>query len=271
MSNDPDDFGGTSFSFEQCEIAATELRRLLGCHSNDPLPAISSVLAQLRIDILVRSFDEMGDSAAWAKPDDSEIHMREDIFLDYIVDGPAGRFCAAHELGHICFHKGHVGPVRFFKKARPIERLAFLSDDTSVEETADRIARALFMPKAMVANAKTARDLAQLARVPIDVAVKRIKDLAERNAGTVSPEIRFSISKLKESVNPRKSLGNAPSMVVLKLELWNALPTIAGEDPNQNRSCGSYWIRWSEFGRTTQCGWFIESGTICSYFAQRHS
>jgi hypothetical protein len=54
-----------------------------------------------------------------------------------------------------------------------------------------------------------------------------------------------------------------------KTDLWAKLPEIAGEFPAHSRLCNGYRIDWREFGKTTQCGWFIENCTIVSFFASR--
>jgi hypothetical protein len=105
------------------------------------------------------------------------------------------------------------------------------------------------------------------ARAPFDEVPKRIREFEEDKPRSTPLDIRIARAKLAaQAVGPN---GSRELAEVLKLELWSRLTTIEGEDPIEYRLCGKYRVAWSEFGKTTGCGWFLEEGKIVSFFGSR--
>jgi Zn-dependent peptidase ImmA (M78 family) len=219
------------------------------------------------LEIVVRTDDAMEEDNAFALPDKQEVHVRQSFVSDALQDSPEARFLGVHELMHVVFHRG---APRFFRKNAGNVIYAFLHDkEKTAEWQADRIARAILMPPTMVASCKDALQLSQLAGVPLKEAARRTEELAERNRRSTPNDIAVRIATLASDASEGTPQFGRQKAELLKLQLWSALPTVDGEDKSTVRKCGAYQIFWNEFGKTTQCGWFIENGRIMSYFAMR--
>lgn len=270
MSNEFEDYHVKQRSFQQCEQAGQQLRISIGCFNDERVPHILETLSRLNLGLLVRSAEAMNGASALALPDQGEIHFREDVFHELIDDKPSARFDALHELAHVSFHKGQRGQTRFFKMTSGNVLLPFVVDDHSVEEQADRIARAVLMPEAMVEKHGDVRNLCNVAGAPLNQGGKRIYDLEIRKAGTVSADTHINIARLKSSNPTSKAQQSKLKAEELKHLLWSKLPLVSGEDPAKNRRCGPYRVVWSDFGKITECGWFIEDNQVISYFASKY-
>lgn len=256
--------GGMPWLGEQdCEASATTLRRLIGVGTG-PLPHVLEVLERARknipeaedLAVLPRPDELMGRAHAYAKSAEREIVARQSIVEGAIDDEPLSRYVLVHELQHIIFHKG----ARRFRVAGGNEKIKFIAYQTSAEWQADYLARAMFMPQEMVKEVLSAAALATLARVPLVEALARFRDVRGHHISVFNPDTLPAISSR-----------HAPTcdFDALKLRLWNALPTIPGEDPSKSRLSGIFHVRWSEYGRTSQCGWNLEQGKIIAFFSRR--
>jgi Zn-dependent peptidase ImmA (M78 family) len=209
----------------------------------------------------------MGDARAFALPEDQEIHIGLSLHDEIALDTAEARFDGIHELVHVVFHRG---APRFFRKSEGNVVYAFLHDHERAEWQADRIARAIFMPPAMVSKCRDVLKLAELAGVPIRQAIERIRELDVNKERKTPVDIELKLAVLKREAAQGTTDFHRYAMQEIRLRLWNELPTIEGEDPANSRRCGDWRILWNEFGKTTECGWFIENGRIYSYFASRH-
>lgn len=264
MADEFDDDGVPWHSERDCEASAATLRKLLGVEAG-PLPHIMEVLDRARqriaeakdLALLPRPDEVMGRALAYAKSADREIVARQSIVEGAIDDEPLPRYVLIHELEHIIFHKG----PRKFRIATGNQRLKFLSDQTSAEWQADYIARAMFMPPEMVQAAESSADLARTARVPLAEAEARTRQLWGRHVSVFDKSTEPSTST--QPVTPLSDFD------ALKLRLWKDLPTIPGEHAAKSRLCGMFRILWSEYGLTSQCGWFLDRGKIVASFTFR--
>jgi hypothetical protein len=273
VSDEYDDYPVPRRNAAQCEQMAAVLRTQFGGGSGR-LPHITEILEITRrkipeaagLEIISLPDHAMGRASAFAKSREREIFARQSIIEGAIEDSDEARFVLVHELVHVILHPG----PKQFRIASGNENIQYVRDDESAEWQANRIARALFMPPAMVHSTSSAFELARKAGVPINEAVARIHELSARKAKEVTPSLRLVIARARAlgAASPRAK--SQAQFEILKLELWNELPVIKGESPLEKRLCGIYQIWWFEYGKPTQCGWLIEGRTIVSYFAAEH-
>jgi Zn-dependent peptidase ImmA (M78 family) len=218
------------------------------------------------LEIVVRPNESMGRASAFAKSREREIFVRQSILEGALADSDESRFVLLHELVHVIAHSG----PRRFRIAGGNKSMAYIGDHESAEWQANRVTRAVFMPPAMVRSARFAGELARNAGVPLKEAVARIQELNVGKARPLAPSLSLEIARAKALGAASSGRKSQAQFEVLKLELWNALPVIQGEPPQEKRLCGIYQIWWVEYGKATQCGWYIEARTIVSYFAARH-
>lgn len=266
MSDEFSDHHGALLSFDTCEKCAMIIRTRLGLDESQPIPAVSGALVELGFECVVRSAEAMAGQDAFAIPAKQEIHFRQDIFERVLEDEEGARFIGLHEAAHGLVHDGET---RYFKLSDGNVLLPFVSDDDSIETQADRIARAALMPMKMVEQCSNSRELAILARVPLAEAVKRLRDIFSRSSRVVPAVVSAGISQLRTDTAASNAARSKALAEETKLRLWNALPFVDREDPTYNRKCEGYWVRWDEFGKSTQCGWFIEGNEVKSWFAFR--
>jgi Zn-dependent peptidase ImmA (M78 family) len=249
------------------------LRGALGGGADDRMPPLMEMFENARrnvpeaagLELVVRSDAAMADALAFAVPEEQEIHIASAFADEALRDSPEARFYGIHELNHIIFHSG---APRFFRKSDGNVVYAFLHDQHETTEwQADRIARATFMPRGMVDSCTDALHLAKAAGVPFRHAALRIKELQDGKARSTPSDIALKIAALVCEASRDEPSSSRRQAEVLKLRLWNALPTIDGENGSLSRRCGIYRILWKEFGKTTGCGWFIDGGQITSFFA----
>lgn len=257
-----DDYGVPTRNRHDCERSAATLRQLLDV-SPGPLPNIMEVLDRARsripeaknVEILPRPDEVMGRAYAFANG--ADIVARQSIVEGAIDDTPLSRYVLCHELVHVIFHPG----PKKFRMAGGNEEFRFLAKETSAEWQADYIARAMFMPPEMVGGAANPQRLAALARVPLAEAIAR-SELFRVNAAAPAVDSDFFTP-------PTSGRSNKSPLGELKARVWAQLPIIPGEDPAENRLSGLYRIKWSEFGLTSQCGWYLERGNIVAFFSKR--
>jgi len=276
MVDEFDDYEVRFLSADQCEQAAATLRRQMGLGEDDPLPPIMEVFQRARqnipgmgeLEILPRADEFMGRADAFAKHAQCEIVAKQSICEAAIDDEPKARAILVHELAHLIFHPG----PRKFRIATGNKSEGYIGPTNSAEWQADRIMRAILMPSGMAATCKSSYHLSRLARVPLDEAATRIRELKEGQPRVPTPAIELQLAQLRLQSTPRDGGTQRAKLEAdaLKLALWSKLPTIDGEPPRENRNCGGYRIRWSEFGKTTECGWYVEGDKIASYFALKH-
>jgi Zn-dependent peptidase ImmA (M78 family) len=275
MGNEFDDYGQKRRNAEECERAGSVLRTALGGGADDRMPSLIEMFQNARknvpeansLDIVIRSDEAMGDDRAFAVPDEQDIYVGLAFHDEISRDSPEARFDGIHELMHIVFHRG---APRFFRKAGGNVLYAFLHDQhEQAEWQADRITRAVFMPAAMVASCDNALQLSKAAGVPLRQAVERIKELAKREPRATPDDILIKLAELARDGSASSAELRRRQAELLKMQLWSELPAVEGEDKATVRKCGSYQIFWNEFGKTTQCGWFIENGHIVSHFSLR--
>lgn len=267
MADDQSDYHGRFLSFDACEQAASIIRDRLGLDDIQGVPSISSVLFMLGFECVVRSEDSMSGQEAFAIPEEKEIHFRQDVFERVLDDQDDARFVGLHEVAHGLVHEG---PQRYFKMTDGNVLLPFASEDESTETHADRIARAVLMPKKMVEQCNGVLDLAKRARVPVKEASARLHDLLSRSIRALPSSAAEAIDQFRVASAKGSAAQTKAKAEHLKAQLWRALPMIEGEDPSFNRACEGYWIRWDQFGKMTECGWFIEGDAARSWFASRH-
>ena len=131
MSNQFDDFGAKRRNADECERAGSVLREALGGVDQDRMPPVMEMLANARrnvpeaakLDVVARSAEQMGDAAAFAKPDKCEIHVGPSEVEGALNDENGARFTYLHELVHVIFHAGApfgnrqaTSSTRFFKR-----------------------------------------------------------------------------------------------------------------------------------------------------------
>ncbi len=272
MATNHEDTGATPRSADECERIGAYLRRTAGCDNEDRLPAILIVLDRARENVpelsglllTVRPAPMMETKRGTANPDDREIEISEEDLDGVVADEPEIRFTLAHELVHVLLH---TGQGKFFRMTDGNIVYPFLrEDDRRAEWQADRIARAMLMPPAMVARAKSARELASMSGSPLAQAFARIQELTAHQGKATPKSVLGELSKF------RLSTASSPNEILKlqaeseKLRLWNNLPKVQGEQPQQVRMCGKYQIFWKEFGQMTGCGWFIEDSQIHAYY-----
>jgi hypothetical protein len=267
VATDFEDFGAHFRSLEQCEQIADRLRLLIGCNPGEPIGPIMAALDRLGFEIIFSQYAQMGDARAFARPHVRELVFREDLVQELLDDTPAARFDALHEAVHGSIH---TGQSRFFRMAEGNELFPFLRKEESVEEQADRIARAALMPREMLDRLRQSRELSDYARAPLREAATRIKEVASISARSAPKDVSRSIHRLAVAARPSAINKNVAEAEKKKRRLWNGLPIIPQEDPSEYRQCGRYRIAWSEFGKTTECGWFVDQGRIISFFARRY-
>lgn len=236
------------------------------------LPPLMDGLACLRsnvpplngLELVAVSDEAMGRARAKARPDELDVIIGVTLLGEIIDDKENARFDLMHELAHILWHKGSAEKflIEGGNKVFPSQY-----ESENAEWQADRIARAALMPPSMVVSNASDHELAIAARVERKHAYLRRDDLSARDAKVVSTGLALKIAQFKNAVGTQAKLAQRD---LLKLSLWNKLPTISDEPPEHNRQCGMYWIRWAEFGKATECGWFIEDGRIRSFFGARH-
>lgn len=270
MSAEFEDFGVPPVD---CEQFGASLRHAVGCDDLCRLPSMMQVYEAARqnlngldgLDFVIRPDEHMDHDLAYADPARSEVNIGKTLFEKILEDEPRARFIALHELVHVWVHKGMP---RFFLKREGNATYNFLAENTRAEVQADRIARAALMPPKMIADCRSdTLRLGLAARVAFDEAAKRIREFEEDKPRQTPLDIRIARAKLAAQAAGRNSAREFAE--VLKLELWSRLPTIEGEDPLEYRLCENYRVAWSEFGKTTGCGWFIEKGKIVSFFGSR--
>jgi hypothetical protein len=265
---DFEDYGSRHLSFEACEQLAGRVRSFLGCDNLEPLPHISEVLSRFDIVPMPRSHGFMGDALASARLQTKDIDVREDLVDEILKDTRVARFTLLHELAHLIDH-GKLDASKLFRKASGNQRLRFLGDDESVEGQADDIADALAMPVDMVLKCGNAKELSELARMPLQRAFTRFNRVRSRFARKISQTASKQLSELRAQSAQTPAQKRALEHEAKRLRLWLNLPSLDREDPSQVRLCEGFRIHWGEFGRTTMCGWFIENDKIVSFFASR--
>jgi len=269
-----DDYEVPWMSEEACEKSAATLRKILGM-GKGRLPPIMNVLESARrnvpeakdFELIVLADESMGRADAYAKFDDREIFVKQSIVEAALGDNDAARDVLLHELNHLIFHRG---PPKF-RIANGNQTPAFIDKHNSAEWQADRITRALFMPPEMVDAAASPLDLARTAGVPLKAALSRIADLQAGQSKVIPLDIQRKLADRELGAQSSNCFANRTTQSdAEKLKLWNELLAIEGKDPGESRMCGTYWIDWNEFERTTECGWFINGGQIVSSFKMRH-
>lgn len=263
MSDEFDDYAVGRLNAEECEISAANLRRLLKVEPGAALPPIMEVLTLARsaiskaksMELLPREDEFMGRAQAFAK--DGDIVARKSIVEGALTDNPLARSVLVHELVHVVFHPG----PRKFRIATGNITPTYISDEISAERQACRIGGALLMPVEMVMAASNSHELASTARVPRE-------DARERFASMRPPK---RVSQLINPISDLTTANAAVSELGKKFLLWNKLPLVPNEPPERYRLCGPYQIEYADFGKTTQCGWFIECNEIKSFFATRYN
>lgn len=270
---DFEDFGAKRRNPEDCERIADQIRVALGLGADERLPPVMELFAKVRetlpeaqgLDLHIRNDAGVADGTAIAHPDSCEIHVGMDFVDGALTDRADTRFVAVHELMHILLHRG---APRYFKKAGGNILVPFIRDKhESAEWQADRVARALLMPRSVVERFPYAHALASATGVPLDEAKNRIAELAPTRKRQTPPDVQSVINSLDRQAAKGTAAEARAEANQLKLRLWNALPAVQGEDPTLVRKCGSYQIHWAEFGKTTGRGWFIDRGRIVSFFA----
>ena len=276
MSNDLEDFGAKRRNAEECERAAATIRLALGGLENTRMPPIMQMLESARnllpeantLAVVVHQDDEMGEADAFAIPEKQEIHFGASFAQRAMDDLPDARFVGLHELMHVVFHSG---APRYFRMSTGNVLCPFIHDKhESAEWQADRMTRAVFMPKEMVTSCKDTLTLAQRAGVPLCEAAARMKELSEVAARVTPIATALKIAALASANAKGTTEYTRLKAQELKLKLWCKLPTIEGEAPTESRKCGPFRIAWKEFGKTTECGWFIEKEQIVSFFSTRN-
>jgi len=262
VTDEFDDYPVQWLSEEGCERSASAQRKMLGIDVG-PLPHIMEVLELARkripkakgLELLARPDEVMGRAHAFANSQDGEIVAQQTIVEGALDDAPLSRYVIVHELQHIVHHPGR----RKYRVMTGNEGPKFIADGHSAEKQADMLARAIFMPPAMVWAVASPRELADVARVPLVEAEARFRQLR-------------AVKKLQAEESAPFSHDSPPQPATdfeaFTFKLWNGLPKIPGEHPTVARLCGIYRILWSEYGRTSQCGWFLERGRIVAHFSR---
>lgn len=272
MPNQFDDHFVPRLSDEECEKRGSFLNTSLG-GGGGKLPPLMDALACLRsnvpslngLELVTISDEAMGRARAKARPDQLDIVVGVTLLGEIIDDKENARFDLTHELAHILWHKG---PEEKFLIEGGNKVFPSQYENENAEWQADRIARAALMPPSMVGLSASDHELAIAARVERKQAYLRRDDLSARAAKVVTPALALKIAQFKQAAGVPDSAREQRDL--LKLSLWNKLPTILNEPPEHDRQCGKYRIRWAEFGKTTECGWFIEGGRIRSFFGSRY-
>ena len=268
-----EDFGAKRRNAEDCERIAEQIRAALSLGADERLPPVMELFARARealpearsLDLHIRDDAGVADGTAVAHPDSCEIHVGMDFVDGALTDRADVRFVAVHELMHILFHRG---APRYFKKPGGNVLVPFIQDKhESAEWQADRLARACLMPRSMVEHFPDAYALATAAGVPWHEAKERTSELTPLKKRQTPPEVQNAITELERQAAKGTAAQARAEANQLKLRLWNALPTVQGEEAALVRRCGKFQIHWLEFGKTTGRGWFIESGKIVSFFA----
>ena len=273
---DYEDFGAIRRNAEDCEQAAEQLRMALNVGPNDRLPPVMELFERARqslpeakeLDLVVLDEKAGLNGAAVAYPERREIHIDMNFVDRALVDDVDARFVGAHELMHVIFHRG---APKYFKKPGGNVLVPFLRDKHETAEwQADRIARALLMPRSFAQMFTNAYELAKAAGAPLIEAEKRMIELLPSRARKTPNSVARLIADLNLKTQKGVLAERKAQAASLKLDLWNALPVPPCEDSEAVRICGKYQIHWNEFGKTTGCGWFIENGAIVSFFATQN-
>lgn len=274
--DDFEDFGAKRRNAEDCERAAEQLRQALNIAPDVRLPAVMELFHLARqslpeaknLDLVVLEDRANLNGAAVAYPDRCEIHVDLDFVQRAFADDAYARFFGAHELMHIVFHRG---APKYFKKPGGNILVPFLHDKHErAEWQADRIARALLMPRQLVQIFGNAYDLAIGAGAPLAEAHNRLFELQPPHSRKTPKTVARLIANLNRHAVKGTLAESRVHAESLKSELWDALPLVSGEDPEAVRKCGKYQISWKDFGKTTGCGWYIDNGVIISFFATQN-
>lgn len=226
------------------------------------------------IELIPRPDEYMGDKDAWATSDPPRIEIKKSKYDDAVAHQPDARFLVAHELFHTLVHEGG----RKFRFSEGDQRLNFLPRDAllevihgdeSIEVQADQAARAFLMPPHLVRQTRSPEELALRCVVPLKEARVRF---AQINTGP-----RRTPSDLQEDIDAHRKANRALAtecedqvqritrLAQERDQMWEKLPVIADEDPNEFRVARGWRVDRSQYLKMTQCGWKIHQGEIRSY------
>jgi hypothetical protein len=273
VSDEYDDYPVLRRNAAECEQMGSVLRVQFGGGSGR-LPHIMELLEIARrkipeaadLELIVLPDEAMGRASAFARSREREIFVRQAVLEGAIADSNEARFVLFHELVHVI---AHPGPRRF-RIAGGNKSMKYIADDESAEWQSNRVTRSAYMPPEMVQSVRSALELVQKAGMPLKEAVVRMQELNAGKGKAITPSLSLEIARARAPGATSRVERSKTQFEILKLALWNELPMIKGKSPLEKRLCGIYQIWWAEYGKPTQCGWYIEGRTIVSYFAANH-
>jgi Zn-dependent peptidase ImmA (M78 family) len=265
-----DDYPVTPRSDEDMEELAVAIRKQLRMADADVLTALE-MLERLRdlhgLEIVVRSDIEMGRREAYVTSRPDRIFLAEATHRSILKDEARARMTVAHEAIHFFIHPGAP-------KARAADgnkTPKFVKPHESAERQARVGAAALLMPRQILRLVNSAHELQVKCRVSLQAAEIRFSHWTRTTKGR--PELPFVRAHLDHLQSLTAQRGDEAKAAKLRQarSLWEALPIIEGENPNCYRVCShqTYRVAWSEFERTTECGWFIQGNKVVAWMAIR--
>ena len=152
--------------------------------------------------------------------------------------------------------------------------------DDSIEVQADQAAHAFLMPSHLVRQTNSPEDLAlrcvvliREARIrfsQVKTGPKRTPSIIQNTIDADSRAGRVSAAEYEDQAqrNARAERETIARLDQERAQLWEQLPKIVNEDPNEFRKARGWRVRRSEYLKMTQCGWKIHHGEICAYLDQ---
>lgn len=280
---------GPRWSAQRLEELAADLRERLGIQDEWTFDVLqvtwrtAKLIGPTRgLELIPRPDEYMGDKDAWATSDPPRIEIKQSKYDEAKNYQPVARFLVAHELFHTLLHEGG----RKFRYSEGNQKLNFLPRDAhlevlhgdqSIEVQADQAARAFLMPPRLVRQTRSAEELALRCAVPMNEARIRFSQInsgPKRTPSDLQEKIDAGRNALQgvagECEDRTQRIARAEQETLARQaqkldQLWEKLPKIAEEDPNEFRETRGWRVARSEYLKMTQCGWKLHQGEIRAY------
>jgi Zn-dependent peptidase ImmA (M78 family) len=165
---------------ESIESIALECRQEAG-NQNDAFFNVTDfvervlprILIRLKKGVLQIKFDvQDGDEffPAYVTHNPPTLHIHSEIWADAKLGEPEARRVVAHEVGHLVLHDHYAQPFSADESAQ----IKFVQKEERGEWQADTFASYFLLAKRVLASYQTAKEVAQAASIPTDVAEDRV-------------------------------------------------------------------------------------------------
>jgi hypothetical protein len=208
--------------------------------------------------------EQMGRAAAYVSKDSKRILIKQTVFHAANYGDSDANFIVAHELGHLVLGHTKLHARQMNRMVDGNIKVNFIREPESAELQASAWARAFLMPLEIVQKVKSPEQLAGLCKVPLNQARLRWREVREFLSGP-----RRSLDVVAP-IPARQNIAGARRVSPANAAWDKALP-IAGEDPAEFRQTrNGFRIKYSEYERRTQMGWFVRNGEAISDLDDRN-